>query len=109
MNYYTHIGQGWKVAYKFLHAGLLLLAMFGAWSAFHEARRESRHALLFILTPCILLAVIHGLTYVEGRHRIMAQPLLLILAAAGAWFLWTKLRPASHDRVLRPANAIPRE
>lgn len=99
MNYYQHIGQAWKVGYKVLHAGILLLAAFGAWFAFHEARRESRHALLFILTPCILLAVIHGLTYVEGRHRIMAQPLLLILAAAGAWFLWTKFKPAPQDRV----------
>ena len=71
MNYYQHIGQAWKVGYKFLHAGILLFAIFGAWYAFHEPRRETRNAVLFILTLSILLAAIHGLTYVEGRHRII--------------------------------------
>jgi hypothetical protein len=92
MNYYEHIGPVWKVAYKFLHAGILVLAVMGIWSVSHGSRRENRLALLFLLIPCLVLAAIHGLTYVEGRHRILVEPVLLILAAVGAHSLWSKVR-----------------
>lgn len=83
MNYYQHIGDAWKDAYKFLHAGILVLVIVGIWRAFHKPGRDARQAVLFILALCIFLAGIHSLTYIEGRHRLMVQPLLLILTATG--------------------------
>lgn len=85
---YPQIPGVWQLSYKVVHGAVLGFAILGIWRTLCIPRRESTHAVLSILTVCLLLAALHSLTYVEGRHRLLVEPLLLILAAAGVQAAW---------------------
>lgn len=80
---YLEFGYVSQFAYKAVHAVILGLAALGIGLALRAGRQQERQAVLFVLTVSLLLAAIHSLTYVEGRHRLMIQPLLLIFAGVG--------------------------
>lgn len=47
-------------------------------------------ALAFLISFCVSVAVGQAIFYVEGRHRLAVEPLLLVLAGQGLWWLRTR-------------------
>ncbi len=88
--YYTWLPPSIFSGYKLLYGGLLLLVLLGAASAL--AHPSSRAVALSMTAAALGVALIHCPTYVEGRHRVLVMPILLIFAARGGVLCWTKAR-----------------
>ncbi len=75
----SHLGmhhpgvQGWAVHAFKVYAGAMLLLLVLAW-------REERTRLL--LVTAFLFSVVQALFYVETRHRLLVEPVLLLVALA---------------------------
>lgn len=78
--HYEWVPTGLVAAYRLLYGILLALAILGLWVTFRETR--DAHAWIVLSIP-VWMALIHSLSYVEGRHRVMVMPIILILAASG--------------------------
>ena len=66
--------------YRFLYGGVLAFAILGLWAT---ARRAwGAHAWIVLSIP-MWIALIHSLSYVEGRHRLMVMLIVLLLPASG--------------------------
>jgi hypothetical protein len=71
----------WLVWYLIWSALLLATALLGAW---HGLRRpDHSSAVLLIVLVLLVAAASQSLFYVEGRHRLAVEPLLLVLSAGG--------------------------
>lgn len=66
---------------------LFVLAMAGL--AYGKLPRAAK---CFLLAPAVYFTVIHAMTVGSLRYRLPAEPLLAVLAAAGAMAGWTALR-----------------
>ena len=77
---------------------LAVLAVVGAW-----ALRRRRLELWIVLAPLVLATLTAAATFGSLRLRYVAEPSLVLLAAAGADALWRR-RPAAHP-VSAPARA----
>lgn len=71
----------WTVVYDAWYAAVLLLAVLGVWSTWRDARARSVSVL--IVAGLLLISASQAFFYVEGRHRLAVEPLLLILAGIG--------------------------
>lgn len=71
--------------YKVLYGALLVLAVVG-WSAGlrAEGTTERRRWCLYLLLLFIGAALQNAFVYVEGRHRLVITPILLVFSAYGA-------------------------
>ncbi|MBV9579944.1 MAG: glycosyltransferase family 39 protein [Chloroflexi bacterium] len=90
----------WLVAYQLWYVALMLVAAVGAWSA--RADLEQRSVVWLILATLLIVSLTQALFYVEGRHRLAVEPLLLILTGAGATELaaqWTRLTRRARPTV----------
>jgi len=58
----------------------LALAILGLWVTLRETR--DAHAWIVLSIP-VWMALIHSASYVEGRHRLMVMPIILIVTASG--------------------------
>lgn len=82
--YYSSIPAGLREAYKGLYATLLALAMIGGAAAWRQICEERVRLLLStVVVVMLVIALIHAVYFVEGRHRVLVMPLLLIFSAAG--------------------------
>lgn len=75
--YYRWLPGTLFYGYRFYWLGIVALALFGSWKA-----SDKETSLIFWAAP-IALSAIHCLYYVEGRHRLLILPLILVLAARG--------------------------
>lgn len=72
-----------RMAYRVGYGVILGLASFGlVWARGMKDRPVSRDAVYLLVVP-VGIALVHSINYVEGRHRVLVMPLLLILAAQG--------------------------
>lgn len=94
--YYRWVPSAAVVGYRLLWLGLLALAILGSW-------RTERKLSALLWAPPIALSAIHSLYYVEGRHRILILPLLLILSSHGLKGL-AGLIAARRDTALLPGR-----
>ena len=69
-------------AYKALYFALSVLMATGLWAVMRSGGPAARLGWTLLSVP-VLVALIHSLNYVEGRHRVLVMPILLIFAAAG--------------------------
>jgi hypothetical protein len=92
--------RSWLAAYGLYAAVILTFAAVGAMAILHHGSPQERSLLATLGTISLVLAMIHALSYVEGRHRWGVEPLLLLLTARGffaaARVLWS---PALVDHV----------
>jgi hypothetical protein len=91
----------WASAYQTYFAVMLALGMVGALVILRSGNAEQRHVLAVLAAISISIAMVHALTYVEGRHRWGLEPLLLILSAQGAIVIGGWLRTEQHWMVRR--------
>ena len=73
----------WLAAYGLYAAVILMFAAVGAIAILREGSPQERSLLGTLAAISLVLAVIHALSYVEGRHRWGVEPLLLLLSARG--------------------------
>ncbi len=73
----------WLTAYGFYAGVILAFAAIGALTILHHGSPQERQLLGTLATISLVLALVHALSYVEGRHRWTVEPLLLLLTARG--------------------------
>jgi tryptophan-rich sensory protein len=71
----------WTVVYDGWYAAVLVCSAFGVWSAYRDPR--ARPAAVLIVASLVLISMSQAIFYVEGRHRLAVEPLLLVLAGIG--------------------------
>jgi hypothetical protein len=73
----------WSGSYQAYFVVLAALTALGAVRILRDGNSDERHILVLLAAISLTIAVIHALTYVEGRHRWGVEPLLLIVSARG--------------------------
>jgi hypothetical protein len=73
--------EPWLVSYRFWYVAILMMAAVGVLSGLSGAKQRS--VLLLILVTVAAVSATQAIFYVEGRHRIEIEPLILILAGVG--------------------------
>ncbi len=86
---YPHL---WLFIYKLYYGGMLSLFLIGLYAAFSRLSKERLPIIISILSVFLLISFIHGLYYVEIRHRWGIEPLMLIFSAYGLMFLYQALK-----------------
>jgi hypothetical protein len=87
----------WLSAYKVYALVMYVFAVIGVIGIVRHGRPRERELLRLLATIGLTLAVVHALAYVEGRHRWVLEPLLLLLVARGVFSMATWL--AEHRRL----------
>ena len=90
----------WIRAYHAVSAPLLLLLLIGAWTLWHPqpGMWRDRQAGWLLAALCAAIALLQSLFYIEGRHRLAIEPLLLIFVSQGIWRVWSGQRGAASCR-----------
>lgn len=101
-NQYAWLPPGMAQAYKIFYAALLVLIILGASEAACDPSMQTRRAALYLASFVLMVCLIHSIYFVEGRHRVMVMPILLIFAARGAVFCRDFLK---HSLFPVPKNA----
>lgn len=71
----------WTVIYKVYYALMLPLFLLGVYYSFTTLGVARRPAAVFILTFCAFVSLVHGIYYVEMRHRWAIEPFMLLFSA----------------------------
>ena len=94
---------GWIGWYSVWYLTMVALAAWGVWQV--RAERQARANVVLVIAMLLLISLSQAVFYVEGRHRLAVEPLLLILSGGGlaslARLTWRSL-PQSR-RALRDA------
>lgn len=69
-----------KDGYQLLYGATLAFMLAGLWALAREGLTVPR-VIVLAVPVCIML--VHSWSYVEGRHRVLVMPLILIVAAYG--------------------------
>lgn len=72
-----------RVAYRLGYGVILGMAGWGFVRARGMKGAPASRAAVYLLVVPVCIALVHSMNYVEGRHRVLVMPLLLILAAQG--------------------------
>jgi len=74
----------WLILYKVYYSIILLTAIMGL---FHLATKDNSHRrkkAYLIMSFALAISIFQSFFYVEGRHRLGIEPIILIFSAAGA-------------------------
>lgn len=100
-NYYGWLPSPLVKAYKLLHGILLGLVLIGGWSVVRNGPNPTRRTSCYLLTVVLGVALIHSIGYVEGRHRVLVMPIILMWVAHGlvtCWDMMIRARAATNCR-----------
>lgn len=95
----------WTVIYGAWYAAMLVLAVAGLIAAWRSSHPTVRGDAVLVLLALALVCLSQAAFYVEGRHRLAVEPLLLVLSGGGLVALAQRpaLRFARLRRADRPA------
>jgi hypothetical protein len=96
----------WTLLYDAWYAAVLLFAALGVWSTWRDAR--ARSVSLLIVASLVLISASQAVFYVEGRHRLAVEPLLLVLAGIGLSQVPSVARLMPTERRRQPAAPVSR-
>jgi hypothetical protein len=82
----------WLTAYQIYAVVIFSFAAVGAVAIARGGTPDERALLTTILTLALMLAVLHAMAYVEGRHRWGVEPLVLLISARGMFEIASWLR-----------------
>jgi hypothetical protein len=71
----------WTPLYDAWYIAMLVFAAVGLWAMWRDER--GRSIAVLIVASLTLVAASQAVFYVEGRHRLAVEPLLLVLAGVG--------------------------
>jgi 4-amino-4-deoxy-L-arabinose transferase-like glycosyltransferase len=100
-NYYGWLPSPLVKVYKLLHGILLGLVLIGGWSVVRDGPNPTRRTSFYLLTVVLGVTLIHSIGYVEGRHRVLVMPIILMWAAHGlvtCWDMMIRARAATNCR-----------
>ena len=80
---YAWLPDGLAQTYRLLYGGLLVLILLGAGKTFYDASPAVRETAYCLASLPVLTTLLRCIYYVEGRHRVLIMPVLLIFAAHG--------------------------
>ncbi len=87
-HYYEWAPGLFVALYQILCAAVLVFMLLGVWVAVREGSTDLRQMTLYLLSLPVSISLIHSINYVEGRHKIMVLPIVLIFTAHGIAALW---------------------
>lgn len=88
--------------YQWIFRGELAFALLGAFVALGHPR--SREAAGLCLGLIVAISLLQCAFYVQGRHRFLIEPLLLIFTAIGLGRLWNQKRPGPTETSPLPVS-----
>jgi hypothetical protein len=93
----------WLTAYQVYALLIFSFAAVGAVSIARSGTPDERNLLTMVLALGLMLALLHALAYVEGRHRWGIEPLVLLITARGMFSAagWLRGGAPPYWRVLR--------
>jgi hypothetical protein len=93
----------WLTAYQAYALVIFAFAGVGAVGIARSGTPDERDLLSMVVALGMMLALIHALAYVEGRHRWGIEPLVLLITARGMFSVvgWLRGSAPPHWRVLR--------
>jgi hypothetical protein len=93
----------WLTAYQAYALVIFSLAAVGAVGIARGGTPDERSLLTLVLALALMLALLHALAYVEGRHRWGIEPLVLLITARGLFSVagWLRSGATPYRRVLR--------
>ncbi len=71
----------WTAIYEAWYVVVLALAAVGVWGGWRN--RPARPTITLIVVSMLLVSATQAIFYVEGRHRLAVEPVLLVLSGAG--------------------------
>jgi hypothetical protein len=71
----------WTPIYDAWYVMVIVFAVIGLWCAWRD--EGSREIAVLIVASLLLVALTQAMFYVEGRHRLAVEPLVLVLAGIG--------------------------
>lgn len=95
--WYSWVPDALLGVYRLFHAAVLGLAMVGVFYVIRGRRPGTIEMTAQLLTIVFLVAVIHSIGYVEGRHRILVMPVILIFTAQGCLAILSLIRPFAQN------------
>ena len=78
----------WLLPYQMYYVVIASLGILGAVRILKEKDKRATELLVTLAVVSLVIASIHALAYVEGRHRWGIEPLLLLLTGHGALYVW---------------------
>ncbi len=96
----------WAVGYAFWYGTMVLAAAVGLW--FSRTEPNQRRTVALVVGTLLMVSAVQAVFYVEGRHRLAVEPLLLILSGYGVAHLLARFPRVALRQ--RPAlrSAAPR-
>jgi high-affinity Fe2+/Pb2+ permease len=89
--------------YEWIYRVELVLALLGAFLALRSP--HSRAAAGLCLAIIVAISLLQSAFYVQGRHRFLIEPLLLIFTAIGVGAgRWTQKRPGPTETSPLPVS-----
>lgn len=80
-------------AYKGLYLLLLAATAIGLYRLVRYSDEDGRRVVVYLMTVVVMTGALHAIYYVEGRHRVLVMPFLLIVAAQGLTLLGRRTPP----------------
>jgi ribosomal protein S12 methylthiotransferase len=68
-------------------------ARFDRVGVFRYSDEDGRRVVVYLLTVVVMTGALHAIYYVEGRHRVLVMPFVLIVAAQGLTLLGRRTPP----------------
>lgn len=81
--YYDWASPMMVIAYRILYGILLGFGVIGVWASVGDIANPLRRVTSSLLALPMAVAIIHSIYFVEGRHRILVMPIILLFAAHG--------------------------
>jgi 4-amino-4-deoxy-L-arabinose transferase-like glycosyltransferase len=87
-----------RLFYKLISIILLGLAILGWAAALRKEALGEQKTAIYLLVLVVVIASFHAVSYVEGRHKLMVMPVILMFSAYGLGSLkaWFTRRPYGH-------------
>lgn len=90
--------KSYLAAYKYFYTVLLSFFIAGIGFAIVSAKRETLEATLILVFVLVTICLAQSVFYVEGRHRWLIEPIMIIFSSYGVMRCWGLLQ----QRLLRP-------
>lgn len=101
-DFYTNIPIWMRESYKGLYAILFALALLGGAAVIRGGDKRQIFRMLSVLAVILTVVLIHSVYYVEGRHRVLVMPLVLMFSAFGLDRILSMLKLRSKNPLAIP-------
>jgi 4-amino-4-deoxy-L-arabinose transferase-like glycosyltransferase len=97
--------KNYLAAYKYYYTILLSFFIVGIGFAIVSSKREALESRLILLSVPLTICLAQSVFYVEGRHRWLIEPILIIFSSWGVMRCWKLLKERLvTSRVLKPTR-----